>query len=135
MKIYIFGNGNIKFSDFEEFYLKPLMKIQIKEVVEFFICDFRGLDTLMMEYLKYQTKNVTILHIGEKPRYIPDKYKTKVSQWKILGKFESDELRDNFGINECTHFIAYDFNSNNKRLSGTKKNIEKCIEVNKIRIE
>ncbi len=79
MKIYIFGNGNIKYSDFEEFYLKPIKRIIENHNPEFIVCDFRGVDTLIMEYLKSESKNVCILHIGEKPRYIHDNYRTKVS--------------------------------------------------------
>lgn len=134
MIIYIFGNGNIQFEDFEELYLKPIKKLINKNEVEFIIGDFRGVDTLVMEYLKSKSKNVSILHIGEKPRYIPDKFKTKVPHWKIIGNFENDEARDNFAINHCTHFIAIDFNSDEKRKSGTQKNIELCKSLGKIQI-
>lgn len=132
MKIYIFGNGNTTFENFQEYYLKPIEKIIEKKEIEFILCDFRGVDTLTMEYLKAKTNNVTLLHIGDKPRYIPDKYKTKVSSWNIIGNFENDNLRDDYAIERCTHFIAKDFNSNKDRKSGTQKNIEKCIEKNKI---
>ncbi|MBL3658642.1 hypothetical protein [Fulvivirga sediminis] len=134
MIVYIFGNGNIKYSDFEEFYLK-LIKRLANENVQFIVCDFRGVDTLIMEYLKCETEKVTIIHIGEKLRYLPDKYKTKVSQWKIKGGFEDDKSRDNYAINICTHFIAKDFNSNKNRISGTQKNIELCQSLNKIKID
>ena len=83
MKVYIFGNGNISFADFEKFYLNLISPLVKNEDVEFILCDFRGVDTLAMEYLKTETANVSVVHIGEKPRYLPDKYKTKVSQWKI----------------------------------------------------
>ena len=134
MKVYIFGNGNIKFSDFEQLYLKPIYALLPKEKPEFFVCDFRGTDTLMMEFLKSETPNVSVLHIGEKPRYLPDKYRTKVSQWKIIGGFVDDQSRDEYAINACTHFLATDFNSNEKRKSGTLKNIEKCLSLGKVRI-
>ena len=134
MKVYIFGNGNIKFSDFESFYLKPIKKIIREDAVEFIVCDFRGLDTLIMEYLKTQTQNVSVIHIGEKPRYLPDKYRTKVSQWKIIGGFKDDQSRDHYAIHNCTHFIATDFNSNEKRISGTQKNIELCHSLGKTQI-
>lgn len=134
MKIYIFGNGNIKYSDFEELYLKPIKRLA-KENPEFIICDFRGVDTLVMEYLKSESEKVSIIHIGERPRYIPDKFKTKVSQWKVKGGFEDDKSRDRYAINSCTHFIATDFNSDGKRKSGTQRNIELCKSLGKIRID
>ncbi len=88
-----------------------------------------------MEYLKSETSKVTIIHIGDKPRYIPDRYKTKVSQWNIVGGFESDESRDNHAIDTCTHFIATDFNSSDKRVSGTQKNILNCLSKRKTKID
>lgn len=134
-KIYIFGNGNIRYSDFGKFYIKPLTNYLGKEVVSFLLCDFRGVNTLAMEFLKHETPNVSIFHIGERPRYLPDKYKTKVSSWNIIGGFDDDESRDNAAIKESTHFVAIDFNSNEKRISGTQKNIELCLTLGKIRIE
>ena len=135
MKIYIFGNGNISFSDFKRLYEKPLLHYCSLDNVEFLLCDFRGVDTLTMEVLKTETSNVTVFHLGEKPRYLPDKFKTKVNDWRIVGGFVSDEQRDGECINACTHFLAVDFNSDNKRKSGTQKNIERCKELGKIKIE
>lgn len=135
MKIYIFGNGNIKFDDFEQSYLRPIKRLIKTDNVTFIVCDFRGVDTLVMEYLKSESQNVSVIHIGEKPRYLPDKYRTKVSQWKIIGGFENDKSRDEYAINTCTHFLAVDFNSDGKRKSGTQKNIELCLSLNKTKIE
>ena len=135
MKVYLFGNGNISFKEFLKFYIEPIEKHLNRENTTFLLCDFRGLDTLMMEYLKSETSNVCIYHIGEKPRYLPDKVKTKVSGWKLVGGFESDEARDKGAINDCTHYLAIDKNSNEKRKSGTLRNIEWCESLNKIRIQ
>ena len=134
MKIFIFGNGNISFDNFVEHYSNPLKPYLNNSDVEFVICDFRGTDTLTMELLKSISSNVTVCHIGEKPRYAPDKYKTKASQWTFKGGFISDEERDNYAIKYCTHFLAVDYNSNNKRVSGTEKNINKCLSMNKERL-
>lgn len=136
MKLYIFGNGNIKFTDFENLYLNPVKQLlQTNNNVEFLVCDFCGVDTLVMEYLKTESSQVHIFHIGEKPRYLPDKYKTKVSQWKIKGGFDDDLSRDEAAIEACTHFLAIDFNSNEKRKSGTQRNIERCLALGKILID
>jgi hypothetical protein len=134
MNIFIFGNGNISFEDFLVYYINPTNKILKLHTPSFTICDFRGTDTLMMEFLKFQTPNVTLLHIGDKPRYLPDKYKTKVNNWQLVGQFTSDEQRDTFGINSCTHFLAHDFNSTHQRKSGTSVNIDSCNSKGKISI-
>ena len=132
MKIYIFGNGNISFSDFEKYYAQILNQYIDNEEVTFLLGDFRGADTLAMEFLKCRATKVCVYHVGTKPRYLPDKYKTKVGSWLILGGFENDEQRDLEAIKNCSHFIAIDFNSDAKRKSGTLKNIESCQALGKI---
>lgn len=134
MKIYVFGNGNLSYRDFQEFYINPLSKHNLIDSAAFIICDFRGVDTLMMEYLKTASSNVTVLHIGDKPRYLPDKYKTKVNSWKVIGGFPDDTSRDQKAIDDCTHYLAIDRNTNDKRKSGTQKNIEKCNALGKLSI-
>lgn len=134
MKIYIFGNGNIHFDDFTTFYKKPLEPFFSDQNIEFILCDFRGTDTLAMELLKNITHKVSIYHIGEKPRYYPDVYKTQVSQWTRKGGFISDEERDSTAINDCTHFLAKDFNSNAKKVSGSERNIIECLKKGKINL-
>jgi hypothetical protein len=132
MKIFVFGNGNLSFDDFLKYYLTPIQKIAYKDNVIFILSDFRGTDTLMMEFLKCVTSSVRIYHIGEKPRYFPDIFKTKASDWKLISGFKSDRERDIAAINDCTHFFAYDFNSDSKRKSGTLKNIEMCLQKIKL---
>ncbi len=134
MNIYVFGNGNISFEDFKFHYEQVMNRYLADENVTFLLCDFRGTDTLAMELLKCISSNVSVYHIGEKPRYLPDKFKTKVGSWKLIGGFENDSQRDMEVINECTHFIAVDFNSDEKRTSGTQKNIELCEKLGKIRL-
>ena len=134
-KIFVFGNGNLSFKQFIELYTEPIRQIFLKiDNPCFILCDYKGVDTLTMEFLKCETANVSILHIGTTPRYSPDKYKTKVSLWNFIGSFQSDSERDNAAISLCTHFLAYDFNSNEKRKSGTLTNIETCLKNNKIDI-
>ena len=135
MKVYVFGNGNISYDEFNEKYINILEKGNLIARSEFILCDFRGVDTLMMEYLKTKSSNVTILHIGERPRYMPDKYKTKVSNWKVIGGFSDDRSRDDEAISLCSHYLAIDQNTDEKRKSGTQKNIEKCIALGKSPVE
>lgn len=134
INIYLFGNGNISFEDFKFHYEEVINRYLHKEEVTFLLCDFRGTDTLAMELLKCTSANVSVYHIADKPRYLPDKFKTKVGSWKIIGGFENDAQRDMEVINECTHFIAVDFNSDEKRISGTQKNIDLCEKLGKIRL-
>jgi len=133
-KIYVSGNGNLSWENFHHFYIEPLKKLDLSDC-EFIIGDFSGTDTLMMEFLKNKTENVTILHVGKRPRYFANSFQTKAKKWKIIGGFNSDYERDQFGIELCTHFLAIDFNGDEKRKSGTLKNIEKCLSLGKIRIK
>lgn len=132
-KIYVFGNGNISWDRFHNIYIEPLKSLDLSEC-EFLIGDFTGTDTLMMEFLKDKTSDVTILHIGENPRYFVNTFNTKAKNWKRKGGFKSDKERDEHAISECTHFLAVDFNSDDKRKSGTQMNIEKCFSLGKSRI-
>jgi hypothetical protein len=131
MIVYIFGNGNISFDDFIKFYQRPLLELIQDKNNSFIVCDFRGTDTITMELLKNLTQNVSVYHIGERPRYSPDNYKTKASQWRFVGGFSTDQERDFAAIAECSHFLAIDFNSNEKRTSGTLNNIKNCLKNNK----
>ena len=135
MNIYLFGNGNISFADFKTHYEAVIQPYLNDETVHFSLCDFRGTDTLAMELLKCTTSRVSVYHIGERPRYLPDKFKTKVGDWKIIGGFENDAQRDREVIQNCTHFIAVDFNSDEKRTSGTQKNMDFCEQLGKIRLQ
>jgi len=134
--IFIFGNGNISFTDFLTHYVEPLENwlAQEKNAVSFIVCEFRGLDTLVIEYLKTKTDKVRVYHMGEKPRYKPDAFRTFVNEWKFVGGFKSDAERDQKAIENCSHFLAKDFNSDETRLSGTSKNISKCFALGKIPI-
>jgi hypothetical protein len=109
-----------------------LIENELIDRAEFLLGDFRGVDTLMMEYLKTKTSKVTVLHIGEKPRYAPDRYKTKVSSWTFVGGFQDDQSRDEEAIKNCTHYLAIDRNSNDSRKSGTMRNLERCEALGKI---
>lgn len=132
-KIFVFGNGNLSWENFHRFYIDPLKETMVSEC-EFIIGDFTGIDTMMMEYLKDKTENVTIIHMKDRPRYFVNTFRNKTSKWKTVGGFISDAERDEFGISNCTHFLAVDFNSDETRKSGTLKNSEKCLSLNKIRI-
>ncbi|WP_294221633.1 hypothetical protein [uncultured Chryseobacterium sp.] len=132
-KIFLFGNGNLSWENFHRFYIEPLKGTAVSEC-EFIIGDFAGTDTMMMEYLKDKTENVTIIHMKDRPRYSVNTFRNKASKWKTVGGFVSDAERDNFGISNCTHFLAVDFNSDETRKSGTLKNIEKCVSLGRIKL-
>ncbi|MFD1001101.1 hypothetical protein ACFQ21_17370 [Ohtaekwangia kribbensis] len=132
MYIYIFGNGNTSFSDFRKYYETPLLQVVNNPGVHFLVGEFRGVDTLALEFLKTLTPHVTLYHVGERPRYLPDRFKTHVAEWKVIGNFKTDQERDCAAIDRCTHYLAIDFNSDEKRKSGTLKNIELCNELGKI---
>lgn len=135
MKVYVFGNGNTSFEDFTRNYAKALSRaffLGKVRPVSFIVGDFKGVDTLTMEYLKTLTENVSVYHMGVTPRYYPTTYGTKVAQWKKVGGFVTDRHRDTAAIEACTHYIAYDINSTLTRISGTKWNIDRCNELKKV---
>ena len=135
MKVFVFGNGNTSFDTFVKIYGKALSRALFlgkTQPVSFIVGDFRGVDTLAMEYLKTITEEVSVYHMGKSLRYFPSTFGTKAGQWKMVGGFENDGQRDSAAINACTHFIAYDFNSSPTRKTGTQRNIERCIELEKV---
>jgi hypothetical protein len=132
--IYIFGNGNTSFEDFLRHYAEAIDRLLGAGEPQFILCDFRGIDTLAMEYLKTRSGNLRLLHVGERPRYLPDAFRTHVGEWQILGGYASDAQRDVAAIALCSHFLATDFNSDAQRKSGTQKNIERCLQLGKIQI-
>lgn len=91
--------------NFHQFYIEPLKKLDLSEY-EFIMGDYLGTDTLMMEFLKDKSENVTILHVGAKPRYFVNKFKTKADKWRVIGGFKSDLERDTYAIRNCTYFLA-----------------------------
>ena len=133
MILYVFGNGNLPFERFIEDYLPSLLALHPKKD-RVLVGDFRGVDSLVMEVLKTRTSKVTVFHVGSRPRYLPDRYRTKVGAWEIRGGFDSDAARDAAAIAECTHFLGFDQNSNETRKSGTLKNIERCLELGRVRL-
>jgi hypothetical protein len=66
-RIFIFGNGNTSFEDFIQHYVQPLSVLLEDLDNSFIVCDFRGVDTLVVEFLKTKTENVSVYHIGERP--------------------------------------------------------------------
>ena len=132
MILYVFGAGCIRFEVFLELYAAPLGRLRESDHVV--VCDFRGVDTLTMELLKDKTPNVSVLHIGERPRYLPDKHRTQVSSWELVGGFDSDEARDRAAVERCTHFLAHDLSPVPGRTSGTMRVMQLCHQLGKPRI-
>lgn len=134
MITYVFGNGNTSWEDFIRYYVPHLDRLAADPGNAFMVCDFRGVDTLTLEYLKTRTGNVSLYHVGDRPRYLPDAFRTRAGEWKLVGGFPSDGVRDGAAIEACTHFLAIDFNSDDQRKSGTLKNIEKALKIGKVAI-
>jgi hypothetical protein len=132
--IYIFGNGNLAFVNFMEQYCSKIVEQCILPQVNFMVCEFRGADMLAMELLKNHSASVTILHVGKTPRYFPDKFRTYCSEWKLVGGFLNDEERDNYAIENCTAFIARDYNSDKNKITATAKNIARLLGMGKIQL-
>ncbi|MGH1343725.1 MAG: hypothetical protein ACRBN8_19365 [Nannocystales bacterium] len=132
MRLYVFGNGNLSFEAFCERYV-PALEQALSAEAGFVVCDFRGADTLTLEWLKTRTADVEVLHVGERPRYLPDRYRTRVSNWTITGGFASDHERDEAALQQCTHVLGHDFNSKPERISGTAKLLARADELGRSR--
>jgi hypothetical protein len=133
LKLYVFGNGNLPFRLFVAKYTPTLLNA-VAAGYEFIVCDYRGVDTLTMEYLKTRSPHVTVYHMLASPRYWPSTFLTQASDWLRVGGFESDRERDDAAIKACTHFLAHDINSDDGGKSGTLRNIERCLEFGKERL-
>lgn len=101
MRLYVFGNGNLGFDAFLAHYRAPILALD-PSTTEFLVCDFRGVDTLVMELLEDRAAQVRVFHIGTAPRYLPSRYRTRVSSWTLVGGFEDDDVRDAAAIAACT---------------------------------
>ena len=134
MRVFIFGNGNLSFENFQLHYQTVLDGLTYDDDLHFVLGEFRGADILALEYLKTRSANVTLLHMRDRPRYLPDKFRTMVRNWEIVGGFKNDLARDEAATERCTHFLGVDFNSDEKRVSGSQKNINRCLGLGKIRL-
>ena len=132
MRLYVFGNGNLSFDGFCEHYV-PALEKALAAGADFIVCEFRGADTLTLEWLKTRTGRVEVLHVGERPRYLPDRYRTKVGGWTVTVGFADDDERDAAALERCTHVLAHDFNSKPERTSGTAKLLERAMELGRVR--
>ncbi len=128
--VYVFGNGNTSWEEFQEFYI-PRLEALLKEPHKILVCDFRGVDTMAMEWLKTRTPNVAVYHMRKRPRAFPDTFRTEARDWIMKGGFRTDNDRDAACISACTHYIAFDRNSDEKRTSGTQRNINTLSSLGK----
>lgn len=133
MRLYVFGNGNLGFDAFLQHYV-PVLETALAADAAFIVCDFRGADVLTLEWLKTRTGEVEVLHVGERPRYLPDRYRTRVSAWTLSGGFASDEARDTAALERCSHVLARDFNSKPERTSGTARLLEQAATLGRVRL-
>lgn len=128
-RIYVFGNGALSFDDFRGLYVPAIESALARVGTSWVVCDFRGVDTLTMEYLKTRTAAVTVVHIGAAPRYLPDRRGTHVQQWTIRGGFADDAARDQAALATATHFLAIDRFSTPARATATVRLIDNAMAV------
>lgn len=130
--VYVFGNGNISCDDFFNIYAPAIHRAhESNPRTRFHVCDFRGVDTLTMEFLKHRTPSVTVYHVGKSPRYLPDRFNTLVSAWTINGGHASDKDRDAAAVSASSQFLAADFNSTADHTTATARSIRACVLLGK----
>jgi hypothetical protein len=130
--VYVFGHGNLPFATFLERYVPAIDTMLLDQATAWVVCDFRGTDTLAMEYLKTRTDRATVFHVGERPRYMPDTFGTPADGWQRRGGFADDATRDDAALAACTHFLAIDARPDETRASGTRRAIERCRALGRI---
>ena len=123
MKTYfISGHGNLTFEEWLVFY-KPLIDKALESESNFILGEFRGTDTLTMEYLKNKTTKVTVTHCFENPRYKVDTIGLASKKWIYIGNFQNDLERDTFMTENSDEDIAWV--REGRERSGTAKNINR----------
>ncbi len=130
--IYVFGNGRLAFDDFLDLYRPPIEAALAEPSTTWLVGDFRGVDTLVMEVLKARTAAVTVFHVGERPRYLPDRHGTLAARWQLRGGFADDRGRDDAALAACTHFLAVDRFSRPGKPTGTAGLIDRCRAAGKL---
>lgn len=130
--IFITGNGNISYELFEKHYISILKKFDPNFEHKYIVSDFRGTDTLAMEWLKTKTKNVTICCKGLAPRYMPDTFKTYVKNWKVVNCLKNNRGCDEYMLTNCNYLLGYDQNTDSNRISGTMHNLMRAKRMKKI---
>lgn len=130
--IYVFGNGRLSFDDFLRLYVPPLEAALAHHDSAWVVCDFRGVDTLVMEYLKARTAAVTVFHVGDRPRYLPDRHGALAQRWVIRGGFADNSARNEAALAACTHYLAIDRFSLPTKPTSTAALIERCRAAGRI---
>lgn len=129
--VYVFGNGRLEFDDFIQLYA-PTMRAAISPETTWILGDHCGVDTLAMEFLKTRSERVTVLHVGERPRYLPDRHDTLARAWTLLGGFADDHARDEAAVDRCTHYLAVDRFATPLRPTGTASLIARCVSRGRV---
>ena len=88
MKYFISGHLDLTQDEFEKHYKSQIDAALCESSSEFVIGDATGADLLAQQYLFYKDKNVTIYHIGSKPRNLANHC------FSTHSGFKTDELRD-----------------------------------------
>ena len=111
---FISGHGNVTEEEFQEHYVPQLRQVLSDSFeTRFVVGDFRGADTLAQQWLLGKTKNVTVYHMFESPRFN--------AGWPTKGGFQSNATRDRAMTAASDDDIAWlrDPDTN----SGTRRNL------------
>jgi hypothetical protein len=102
----ITGHGTLTIEEFLSYY-KPKIDYHIKQNSHFRVGDFRGCDTITLEYLKDKTSNVTVYHQSDKPKINIDTYNLLSKNWKYSGNYKTFEESDLFMISGIDDIIGW----------------------------
>lgn len=132
MIYFISGHRDLSYEDFEKYYIPKIREVLENDPwAEFVVGDCNGVDKYAMDYIYNKTgRKLTIYHMFESPRNIPEGYEPPIGIEEILdcsvstiSGFKSDEERDSAMTRDSDFDIV--FVKDDRWDSGTAQNIKR----------
>lgn len=127
MIYFISGHRNLSYEDFEKYYIPKIREVLENDPwAEFIVGDCKGADKYAMDYIYNKTgRKLTIYHMFESPRNIPEGYEPPIGIEEILDCSVStiSEERDSAMTRDSDFDIV--FVKDDRWDSGTAQNIKR----------
>lgn len=116
MIYFISGHRDLSYEDFKKYYIPKIREVLENDPwAEFIVGDCKGADKYAMDYIYNKTgRKLTIYHMFESPRNIPEGYEPPIGIEEILdcsvstiSGFKSDEERDSAMTRDSDFDIAF----------------------------
>lgn len=136
MIYFISGHRDLSYEDFEKYYIPKIKEVLENDPwAEFIVGDCDGVDKFAMDYIYNKTgRKLTIYHMFESPRNIPEGYEPPIGieemldcSVSVISGFKSDEERDSAMTRDSDFDIA--FVKDDRWNSGTAQNIKRRYNI------